>query len=262
MGDGGTGPCGGPATGPYITVTLQQVGVHPAEIAALVARGMTPPSIVGEQVAIQAVAFCSAGPSYTTLAAINLTQQNQTGPLVFPNLAVGGVNLGLIATYSGVAVKPPTCAQIAPDGGYPDMPAPTANEVFVGIPTTDISVPAAFTISWDYATLLDCAEGLAPGTLLNKGFALLYATEPGYSLDGGIAGVTFSQNPALAKIGYVAASYSGAASGQTSLNGVGTFSGDDYSLITVSASGAGDTFLSHELALLPQTCYEEYFVPQ
>ena len=45
-------------------------------------------------------------------------------------------------------------------------------------------------------------------------------------------------------------------------NGIATFSGADYSLTTVGASATGDTFASHELAALPQTCYEEYFVPQ
>ncbi len=259
---GSTGPCGQVPSGPYITVTLEQTGIHPAEVAALAARGVTPGSIVGQQVAIQGVAICSAGPTYTTLATATLTAQNQNGPLVFPNLAVGGVNLGLIATYSGFAVPAPTCAQLTADGGYQDMPAPTANEVFVGIPTADIDVPAAFTITWDYATLLDCAQGQKPGTLLGAGFALLYASAPDFALDGGMAGVTFETAPAVGNLGYYAANYAGKATGQTSTNGVATFSGADYSLITVSASATGDTFASHELAALPQTCYEEYFVPQ
>ena len=197
---GAIGPCGAAPSGPYITVTLQQTGIHPAEVAALAARGMTPPSTVGQQVSIQGISLCNLVPSYTTLGTITITAQNQNGPLVFPNLAVGGVNVGVIASYegygmfNGVPIQPPSCAQIAPDGGYANFPAATASEVFVGTPTADITVPAAFNISWDYATLLDCAQGLTPGTLLSGGFALLYATEAGYAVDGGIAGVTFQQN--------------------------------------------------------------------
>lgn len=36
---GAIGPCGAAPSGPYITVTLQQTGIHPAEVAALAARG-------------------------------------------------------------------------------------------------------------------------------------------------------------------------------------------------------------------------------
>jgi len=57
-------------------------------------------------------------------------------------------------------------------------------------------------------------------------------------------------------------SSSGVGSSSGTANGIATFSGADYSLTTVGASATGDTFASHELAALPQTCYEEYFVPQ
>ncbi len=262
------GPCGAAPTGPYITVTLQQTGIHPAEVAALAARGMTPPTTVGETVSIQGVSLCNLVPSYNTLGTITITEQNQNGPLVFPNLAVGGVNLGVIASYSGIAtinnvpVQPPACARISPDGGYANYPAGTASEVLVGTPTSDITVPAAFTISWDYATLLDCAQGLTPGTLLSGGFVLLYATEPDFALDAGISGVAFQQNPAAGAIDYYAAGYGAAASGQTSANGVATLSGATYQLITVAATATGATFASHELAALPMTAYQVYFVPK
>jgi hypothetical protein len=229
---------------------------------------MTPPTTVGEHVSIQGVALCNLVPSYNTLGTITITDQNQNGPLVFSNLPVGGVNLGVIAsydgygTYNGQPIHAPACAEISPDGGYANFPAGTASEVFVGAPTTDITVPAAFTMSWDYATLLDCAQGLTPGTLLSGGFVLLYATEPSFAVDGGLSGVTFQGTPAAGTIGYYAPGYGAAGSGQTAANGVATLSGATYQLITVSASATGATFASHELAALPNTAYQVYFVPQ
>jgi hypothetical protein len=267
---GGGGGCDGSSqsNGPFITVTLQRTGLHPAEVAAMAALGLTPPSPVGEQISIQGIALCNLVPTYWTLGSVTITAQNQNGPIVFPHLNVGGVNLGVIASYQGVGtvngvpVQPPTCAQLRPDGGYTDYVAASASEVYVGTPTADITVPAAYAISWDYASLLDCAQGFTPGSLLSNGFVLLYATDAAFTADGGLAGVAFQQVPAAGSIGYYAAGYGAAAAGATSANGVATLSGATEQLLTVSASAPGETFASHELAAIAQTCYQVYFTPQ
>ncbi len=289
--DGGTSSSSGSTNGGLpstVNVTIASVGVHPAAVAALSAKGIRPPSFIGYDVVLQGVSLGATGAVITTLDAQSITAANQNQPFVFNNVPVGEItdagipccSLGLISALvppplpdggsaTGTLTWPADCSALdggTVDGGYSwDTFITAGSQIHFERPSVDVTGGASFALPMSYVTMLDCAAGQKPGTLYNSGgsspsgFALLYASQSAAGQGSAIAGVSFTAS-SLSPV-YYAADYSSTASAQTTANGVATITGAPSNIATATASGGPGNFPSRELSTPPDSAYQVFYCP-
>jgi hypothetical protein len=246
------------------------VGVHPAAVAALAALGLTPPSLVGYTVDLDAVTLQAGAPATTVVASVVLTAANENGPITFCNVNLGGgiASLGLVsAIVSGnapAAPALPTCAELT-SGGFTDSYVAAASQLFFGTPTANITEGVAFGLPASYVSLLDCGAGYVPGAagdLLSSGLALLYASQNAAAAGNALAGVTFSDG--VGTFLYYAPGYpAGAAAlaGPTQATGVATLTGITGLATVTATDAAAGTFNSRDLATPAGSAYMVFYAP-
>jgi hypothetical protein len=274
-GTGGASTTGGISDG-GLSVTLETVGVHPAALAALagLSKPLTPPSLAsGYTVLLEGVSVSGLTARITVLGEIPLDATNDQGPITFSNVDVSGgvASLGLLsAIVSDADIDAgfpaptiwPSCDQLygTADAGFQDSFVVSACQVHFGTPTASITDGVAFAMPASYVALLDCAAGYIPGSLFDNGVALLYASANAAALGNPLAGVAFSGTGTIL---YYPAGYAfGTASttSPTSSAGVATVTGIS-SIVTISASGDGDTFKGRDVSTPAGDVYQVFYAP-
>jgi hypothetical protein len=239
----GTGPQGqdsGPVNYPNsINVAFHNINVHPAAAAALRDKNLTIPDVNGLDLFLRPLVGASDGGGALgpgVHATINVQAVTFTG--VDTSTAI----YGLVASIQQAqpATGFPTCQQVhsVADGGpTADAGSGAIVDWFVPVfqsagsfsrPTGDLVNLAAYAVPASYISLLDCAAGQAPGTLLNmQGAILIYASvQPGGS--GSAIGSISLSDGALDPFNYYADDYGHRATASLSglrPNGVSTLVG-------------------------------------
>ncbi|HUB05630.1 MAG TPA: hypothetical protein VMB50_01445 [Myxococcales bacterium] len=283
-GSSGTGTTGGAGTGGASTtggsgglsVTLETVGVHPAALAALagLSKPLTPPSLAsGYTLLLEGVSVSGFTAQITVLGEIPLDATNDQGPITFSNVDVSGgvASLGLLSAIVSDAdidagfpapTTWPSCDQLygTADAGFQDSFVVSACQVHFGTPTASITDGVAFAMPASYVALLDCAAGYIPGSLFDNGVALLYASANAAALGNPLAGVTFSGTGTIL---YYPAGYTfdtASTTSPTSSAGVATVTGIS-TIVTLSASGDGDTFKGRDVSTPAGDVYQVFYAP-
>jgi hypothetical protein len=176
---------GGPIMYPStVNVGFDSVNVHPAAASALRDKALTIPDVTNFPLVLQPLVGAVDGG-----ARLGPGQQMPISVLGvnFTNFDSSTAVYGLVASIeeSEPATGFPTCAQVhsAADGG-PTADAGTGAIVdwFVPVfqqvgpfsrPTGDLVHQAAYAVPASYVSLLDCAAGRAPGSLLDMHGAIL-----------------------------------------------------------------------------------------
>jgi hypothetical protein len=269
--DGGMDDAGadaGPIVYPSsINVGFDVINLHPAAAKALTRNGLTMPDVNGFTIFLKPLVQATGG---TAVLGPGSSQTINVLGVNFTNVNTTTAVYGLVASIEQTEPDTgfPTCAQVhsAADGG-PTADAGTGaiQDWFIpvyqqvgpfGRPTGDLVHQAAYLVPASYISLLDCAAGRAPGSLLNLHGALLtYASGQAEGKGGSLGSIAMSDPNSDAFV-YYSDDYSYSASTTLSgsqPNGVSTLVGVPANgIVTISAT---DESPGSAVSFAPQTAW-------